>query len=166
MKDRITAIYSGCTNAGPTSEEQIEEVEKRLSVVLPESYKSFLRELGASTGFPPYEIAGIFKHDNPDEPPMWTDLVEDVERSRKVSRGYIQDSYIPFTSDGMGSTVYLDTSRMKDGECPVVALGPGLKEGDLTSSFIDFVEEAKTSDPLERMSQPGSPYNSGQSLRD
>ena len=153
LKNRLISVYGSCHNAGPASENEISNAESRLGVDFPSSYRAFLREIGASLGFAPYAIAGLFTNNTADEPPMWSNVVEETERYRMVARGNFPKKYIPIATDGMDATVYLDTSRMVNGECPVIAWGPGLKEQDLAASFVEFAEAASVSDPLDKISQ-------------
>ena len=64
----------------------------------------------------------------------------DNERFRKDLQGHIPEHLIRLTHDGMELSYLLDTSRPDTaGECPVVALGPGVNLIEVAPSFLDFV---------------------------
>jgi hypothetical protein len=59
--------------------------------------------------------------------------------SRRTSRA----GFIRFSDDGSDCAFFLDTSTVDaNGECPVVALGPGRDNVVVALSFIEFVEGA------------------------
>src|ERR1700761_5192839 len=126
---------------GPNSEAQVAAVEDELGLVLPRSYRIFLRRFGAAV-CEGLMIAGLpdTRNTGP-EPPFW-DHVVDSSRSLWPNRhGYGLDRHLVFlTDDGGDMKFYLDTSAMDDsGECPVVAMGPGYPGVVVGSTFLEFL---------------------------
>lgn len=120
----------------------IAEAEERLNVSFPVSYRQFLARYGAAlcAGF---EIAGVFKVGNEDEPPLWSDVVTSTNQLRRGSRGSLPLGYIAISDDGGDYNFFLDTSRRRaDGECPVAVMGPGADGVVVATDFLDFVARA------------------------
>jgi hypothetical protein len=126
---------------GPNSEARVAAVEEELGLVLPRSYRIFLRRFGAAV-CEGHMIAGLpdTRNTGP-EPPFW-DHVVDSRRSLWSDRnGNGVDRHLVFlTDDGCDIKFYLDTSSMDDsGECPVVAIGPGYPGVLVGSTFLGFL---------------------------
>lgn len=136
---------------GPVPQSQIDHAERVLGVSFPFSYRVFLRYFGASLAFPPYEIAGLPATRRSDvETPLWSNVIDDTEMTRRASRGYIPHPYIAFSSDGADCTYYLDTALVdQEGESPVVALGPGHDADVVAASFAEFVARVAAGHSLD-----------------
>jgi len=102
-------------------------------VVFPNSYRTFLQQFGAGN-FYYHEIFGLPRDR------LWGDVVMMNQlRSRTVPRHYVK-----VTEEGDDAGFYLDTSRMNaEGECPLVALGPGNETRVVADSFLDFLRQAR-----------------------
>ncbi|MFF3645366.1 SMI1/KNR4 family protein [Streptomyces sp. NPDC002564] len=104
--------------AGGCSDDDIAEAERRLGVVLPASYKLFLRELG-DCDVAGDEFYGIVLR----EGQMLGAVTETLDL--RDSAG-LAPQLVAFRPDGMGGYFVLDTSRVgPDGEAPVYAWGSG-----------------------------------------
>lgn len=144
MEARIGGLLSDYY--GPNSESRVVEVEEELGLPLPKSYRIFLGRFGAAI-CKGHMIAGLpdTRNTGP-EPPFW-DHVVDTSKSLWPNRhGYGVDRHLVFlTDDGGDINYYLDTSAMDDqGECPVVALGPGYPGVVVGSTFLDFLAKLST----------------------
>jgi hypothetical protein len=133
---------------GPNSESRVAAVEKELGVPLPRSYRIFLSRFGAAFCHG-HDIAGLPDTRGSDvESPFWVH-VADVSKSRWIDRhGHGVDRHLVYLSDDGGDiTYYLDTSAMDDeGECPVIALGPGYHGIVVGSTFLEFLAKLATAD--------------------
>jgi antitoxin YobK len=137
--DEIKSLMKSANVAGGVTVESIDEAELALGVQFPKSYRTFLSEFGAAlcTGF---EIDGLFGEGSDDEPPLWTHVVTNTLRLRRASRGAIPNAYIAISDNGGDHKFYLDTSRRNDqGECPVIALGPGVDGVVVAEDFFEFL---------------------------
>ena len=133
----LGALLAQCAVAGPASEEVISAAEAHLGVRFPQSYRTFLATSGAALcqGF---EIAGLFRHADKNRPPLWSDVV--ASNLRIQHRSHIPTGYVAISSDGAEVTYYLDTANTRrDGECAVVALGPGVDSVAVAASFPEFL---------------------------
>ncbi|MFB0844492.1 SMI1/KNR4 family protein [Paenibacillus oleatilyticus] len=110
---------------GALDDAKIINIEDRLNVKFPDSYKWFLREYGTG-GVIGVEIFGGGLRDIP------TCVRETVDW-----RGYgLPEEFVVIENFGAG--VYcLDTSRIENGECPVVDWEQG--EGVATQEYDDFL---------------------------
>src|SRR5687767_373400 len=136
LKD-LADFLGRCTVPGRASEEIIASAEARLGVRFPQSYRTFLAAYGAALceGF---EIAGLFPHADTDRPPLWSDVVAMNLRIRH--RAHLPEGYVAISSDGVEVTYYLDTAKIRDdGECAVVALGPGVDRAEVATDFSEFL---------------------------
>jgi hypothetical protein len=129
---------------GRVNTETIKAAESLLKITFPRSYRLFLSELGASYGGQGFEIFGLAEEQlaspSSTEPPEWSSVVQETLSARKTSRGHIPSSYIRIASDGMDCSFYLDTSlEDQEGECPVIAIGPGRDNERCAKSFLAFV---------------------------
>lgn len=93
---------------GGASENEIENAERALSVVFPESYQAFLSDFGGG------DVGGeiIFGLTNEEESDVV--IATSMERSQGLPEKFV---IIGFWSDTL---VCLDTEKMNNGECPVV----------------------------------------------
>jgi hypothetical protein len=139
MIEDVAHVMKSSTVAGPTSDQMIEDAEKALGIRFSPSYREFLSSYGAAL-CGTFEIAGVFRSSDPDEPPLWTDVVGFSQQMRRASRGRIPPEYVAISDDGGDYTFYLDgTSPRVGGEYPVVVLGPGTDCVVVADSFPDFV---------------------------
>ena len=98
---------------GGTSTENVLKFSDELGVELPASYKNFLMEFGAG-GVGVYNVKGIEKDD-------FSSMVNWTKKYRELiglPKYYVVVSYRG--ADDLEFLICLDTSRMKNGECPVV----------------------------------------------
>ena len=138
--DRLTAVLEQAESFGPVSSERIDAAERALGVIFPNSYRTYLRAFGASLGTG-YEFAGLPDEPKPGETPMWSDVVLRNTQIQRSCRGHIAATLVAISDDGCDDTFYLDTSALdSEGECPVIALGPGRDCELVARSFVDFVE--------------------------
>jgi len=144
--DRLQVLFQlmrdhspkGCLGDG-ASEEQIRSCEEQLGVVLPESYRRFLREFAWATW--PTDIDGI---------PIGVDEVISVIWSTRLYRDQVEPRtphpLIPFSNNEWGGHWCLDTAVLVDGECPVVFWDLKLDEKQQPprthSTFLDWLEGA------------------------
>lgn len=126
--------------AGGVSAEAVSEAERHLSVVFPRSYRLFLLNFGAGAagGF---ELSGLLGTEpDPEEPPMWSDVVKRTKQLRRVSGGKLPASLIPFSDDGGDYTFFLDTAeRDSSDESPIRVLGPGRNCDKVADDFLCFL---------------------------
>lgn len=117
---------------------EIDGCEEGLGVRLPDSYRWFLCEFGI--GCFPQEIYGI--HHGP-LPGFKVECHAQGERHQ--CEPPMPHHLIPFSPDGWGNHYCLDTSRLSDGECPVVfwnhAGGEDQQPEQTHSTFLDWLEE-------------------------
>lgn len=114
---------------GGISENEIENAMKTLSVVFPESYKAFLSDFGG--GDAGGEI--IFGITNNEEDVV---IATQMERSQGLPKNLI---IIGFSNDTL---VCLDTSKMSNGECPVVEVNDDYSEIEVVAdTFGKFLYE-------------------------
>jgi antitoxin YobK len=165
--ERFRRILKAGSYAGPVAVAEIEAAEQALGVRFPPSYRLFLREFGAAWLSPPYEAAGLgrARHTGP-EPPLWPHVVDVTATVRRASRGYLPECYVPVSGDGGDCTLYLDTGRADQrGECPVVAVGPGLEGAVVAPSFLEFAERVAAGDPLAGLAERGAAADPGHGPR-
>lgn len=137
MKD----LLKDCSCAGPASEVSIRSAEEQLGVHLPPSYRKFLATFGAAL-CPGFEIAGLYPRTEGDEPPLWLHVVTATLQLRRGD-GMLPTGYVAISGDGGDFTYFLDTANADSrGECPVVALGPGVDGKVIAGDFPEFVSRA------------------------
>jgi len=131
---------------GPVPEGEIEAAEREMGLTrpLPPTYRTFLRHFGAG-GCNGHQIAGLSdaRHDGP-ESPFWLNVIDASEAlwgGPNAVNGI--DRHLVFITDNGGSIYYyLDTSVWDaDGECPVIALGPGYPGVVVGTNFFDFLRK-------------------------
>lgn len=138
MNQSIAEFMRSATVAGPASENMISDAELALGVRFSPHYREFLATFGAAL-CPAFEIAGLFRSTDDDEPPLWSDVVVFTKQMRLGSRGMIPHEYVAISSDGGDYTFYLDSCGSKGGEHPIVVLGPGADTLVVAADFFDFV---------------------------
>ncbi|MBC2582565.1 SMI1/KNR4 family protein [Clostridium sp. DJ247] len=138
-KNEISKIISDtkedCYFTGRVGVEKISQIEDALKVTLPESYKWFLSNYGHIL-IMGIEVFGVSKGDI-------LSCVEATERYRKIG---LPEHFVVI--ENCDEWIYcLDTSRMENGECPVVdwdridGAGPK-KHGNFCDFFYKQLEEA------------------------
>jgi len=140
---------------GPVPEEDIDAAEREMCLTrpLPPTYRIFLRYFGAAicNG---HEIAGLSDARNDgSQIPSWINVIDASEASwGGPVKGYGIDRHLIYLTDNSGSIAYyLDTSATgPDGECPVIALGPGYPGVVVGANFLDFLRklDAAEGEPL------------------
>lgn len=122
------------------TEEDLKQVEARLGVTLPVSYKKMLCEYGALE-FDTIEIYGWLSQGI--DAKFITNVVYATERER--ADGRISDTMIPFLTAGYGPFYVIDCVEMNaDGEAPVYEVSAGgYKNGKdrLADSFGEFLRD-------------------------
>ncbi|MGA9396677.1 MAG: SMI1/KNR4 family protein, partial [Anaerolineaceae bacterium] len=110
-------------------------IEDWLNGSLPESFKWFLRQYSLLM-MPNYIIFGV---GNNDEPAC-------LKLTVGIRESGLPAPYVVVENDNDGRIICLDTSRMKDGECPVI--GWEVKGGAVKDLYPDFYAllEAKLTD--------------------
>lgn len=115
---------------GGISENEIENAMKTLSVVFPESYKAFLSDFGGGDAGGEI-IFGITNNEEDD-----VVIVTQMERSQGLPKNLI---IIGFSNDTL---VCLDTSKMNNGECPVVEVNDDYSKIEVAAdTFGKFLYE-------------------------
>lgn len=142
---------------GPTSEQDVRNLEGALGVSLPPSFRAYL--LGFAGGLLlGHEFVGIPTLKSAIPPaPSELGLPSTVEYSivslaqdNKRLHSHCPRGYVFICSDGGDYKFYLDTNRQAStGECPVRMIGPGTPADGVAvaSDFLHFLEQlaAKTS---------------------
>jgi len=126
-----------CDFVGEFGEDVVEETEKILNVMLPKSYKSFLRDFGAGN-FGSQEIYGIVNSEFnvmaiPDV--TWLTLSE-------RNTNDLPHELIPIYYDGGEFYYCIDTGEIRDGESPIVSINVGelsCNKQILFDSFGEFL---------------------------
>lgn len=120
---------------GGVSEDGIEQAMQELSVIFPESYKAFLMDFGGGDAGGEF----IFGITDFEEESMVMATLE--ERGVGMPKQFV---IIGFFDD----TLYcLDTSQMKDGECPVVILTEDYQVKEIVAdSFGHFLYDYECED--------------------
>lgn len=91
--------------------EEIQQAERELGVVLPASYRAFLREFGWGS-VAHWEVHGL----GADVPPHMNFVRITLDERQEA----LPPALVPVLNDGGGGLHCLDTSLLADGECPVV----------------------------------------------
>ncbi|MGA7614911.1 MAG: SMI1/KNR4 family protein [Thermoanaerobaculia bacterium] len=136
MKDMESA-FAECDVAGPATEAMVSDAEHTLGVTFPPTYRAFLRRYGAVQGRG-FWIAGLASRSESNQP-YWSDLVTDTLSARASGNGLIPPSYVAIADDGGDYTFFLDTSVVDSrGECPIIAMGPGVDALVIAPDFAEF----------------------------
>lgn len=116
---------------GGIDEEKINFIERQLNVILPESYKWFLRKYGSG---------GIFSIDI-----LGYDFVgaSVVETTKEYKKYYGLSDGIVVIVDVDAFAYCLDTNKMNNGECPVISWDVDSESYDSeeASNFLEFFWE-------------------------
>jgi hypothetical protein len=142
IDDTIRKILVSGELSGGVDEDFIRQAELELGTRFPPSYREFLTQYGAAvcTGL---DVAGLFTSSNNDAPPLWSNVVKSTIQRRKASRGLLPHEYLFIGDDGGDYSFFLDTSRAHgSGECPVIALGPGVDASIVADDFEDFLRRS------------------------
>lgn len=113
MNDRIRLFADKQCGQGATSEE-IATAESSLRVAFPKSYRSFLETVGWGR-FAHEEIYGLGS-----DAPISLQLVRNTVAERSAMTPQMPHHLIPVMNDGAGNHYCLDTSKFREGECPMV----------------------------------------------
>lgn len=126
----------GFEDPTPATEKSIEEAERRLNVKFPESYKIFLSRVGVGN-LGACIIFGILRND------IYIDGEPNVVWKTERDRGLydLPQNLIIIYHDGGEFGFYLDTSKMKEGECPVAMVESYFIESRVIEyeCFADFL---------------------------
>jgi hypothetical protein len=145
LQARLRSALSAATCHGPVSDEEVAAAERQLGVRFPPGLRAFLSEHGAAVGRG-MDLAGVPVRGG--MPPQWSDLVSTTLRARKPTAS-LPSNLVFISDDGMDCRYYLDTARVDaEGECPVVALGPGRDCDVVAETFVQFVERASRGERL------------------
>ncbi|WP_160680565.1 SMI1/KNR4 family protein [Clostridium sp. C8-1-8] len=131
LKDLITIYYDEGLFIGSIDQSLIDDIEIKLRVTLPESYKWYVKNYG-SGGIGTHIIGAVTKQNLP--------VVNSTERYRC----YNMPDGLVVVAD-VGEWVYcLDTNRMKNCECPVITWSMHDKDGiiDINNNFYEFLLES------------------------
>jgi len=113
----------------PLSDVEILAAERELGVVLPPSYRTFLRYYAAGTTHT-LEVFGLPRDR----------LCRDVVLVNKANPRLLSLSLVKIAKDLAGRTYYLDFARVhEDGECPVLGHGVGLDAWFVAENFLQFL---------------------------
>lgn len=139
------------------TEEDLKQIETRLGVSLPVSYKKMLSEYGALE-FDTVEIYGWLSQGI--DAKFITNVVYATERAR--ADGRISETMIPFLTAGYGPFFVMDCAEMNsDGEAPVyeVSVGGYANGKDkLADSFGEFLRN-EVGRTLEARAQGGPEFD-------
>lgn len=113
MFDRIRDFADKDYGCG-ASDSEIAAAEQSLGVLLPDSYRSYLRLIGWAR-FSHCELYGL----GLDTPPH-LGLVNNTVVERNSMEPALPLTLVPLMNDGAGNHYCLDTSATVAGECPVV----------------------------------------------
>lgn len=115
---------------------EIELAEQALGILLPSSYKSFLRDFGWG-GVGHWELFGVGTG-----VPSEVDLVDIALSERTEATPLTPEHLVPVMNDGGGNLFCLDTARTLDDDCPVVLHDHELDEiSDVSDSFLAWLNE-------------------------
>lgn len=134
IKQQSEPMGSGATRA------QIAAAEQELGVTLPASYKTFLETFGwGDVGYK--QIYGLG-----DGVPEYQNVVKSTYDERHEVEPPMRHDLVPLANDGFGNHNCLDTSKLVDGECPVVfwnhELGSDQEPELVVATFAAWLEEA------------------------
>jgi len=113
LRDTLRSYKDGIFGSGATVGD-INKAEHVLGVRFPNSYNAFLMEFGWG-GIRPIVLYGLGA-DIPD----YLDLVQVTLSEREDMEPALHKHLVPLLNDGFGNHYCLDTSKMSEGECPVV----------------------------------------------
>jgi hypothetical protein len=116
----------------PIPDLELEAVERELAVVLPRSYRAFLRRFGSA------RVAGLELFGVPRNR-LWGDVV----LMNQLAAADFPAAYVLFSRNRLGQLYCLDTSRRTaDGECPVVVVGLAPVGITVAHTFLEFLRKA------------------------
>jgi hypothetical protein len=98
----------------PATNQELSKAEKELNVNLPESYKAFQLELGDID----WAMLEIYSVKTPQE--GMTNIIGITQSERTECFPNMPNYLVPFSDNGGGDSYCFDTSKITDGECPVV----------------------------------------------
>ncbi|MDX1944301.1 MAG: SMI1/KNR4 family protein [Pirellulaceae bacterium] len=138
LASRLHALFGNCLNSGPVSLEVIAAAEKKLGLLFPPSYRTFLERYGASMG-DGFEIYGLTCRTDSDEMPQWSDV---IEHTLSLRPDCLPENSVEISHDGSELGYCLQSSPSDPGyEGPVIEWGPVHDGGKVCAeSFMQFVE--------------------------
>ncbi|MFL9844156.1 SMI1/KNR4 family protein [Flavobacterium rhizosphaerae] len=105
---------------GKINRETINTASSLLGVTFPDSYSRFLEKYGCGDIYG-VEIYGIVSDDNVEG----RGIPSVVWLTKELRKDGVEYKFIPVSDTGDGGYYVLDTSKISDGECPVVIVEPG-----------------------------------------
>ena len=143
LNESLKKLLQGDDTYGPVALEEIYAVESQLGIRFPLSYKMFLTHFGASVGRP--SIAGLPNTRSTDkETPYFENILDLVAQVKHIDGNNVPNHYIPFSDDGAELKFYFDVSSINsEGECSIVALGPGVSMV-IAHSLVTFIHRFKS----------------------
>ena len=147
FNESLKKLLQGDDTYGPVSSEEVDAAESMLGIRFPVSYRNFLTHFGATVGQP--SIAGLPNTRSTDkEPPYFENIFDLVAQVNRIAGDKIPNSYIPFCDNGSELKFYFDVSSFdSEGECSIVAIGPGVS-AVVAHSLDSFIQRFK-SDSLQ-----------------
>ncbi len=127
----IISAGNGAFFVGKSDSQKVLEIENQLMLLIPESYQWFLKEFGHG-GIFGVEILGNGLAETPS-------CVKPTKNWRKFG---LPNHLLCVEDSGTDYIYCLDTSRMRNGECPVVDWEQGEGIGQIYfETFLDFFEQ-------------------------
>ncbi|MEW8441868.1 MAG: SMI1/KNR4 family protein [Candidatus Thiodiazotropha taylori] len=142
LSKSLKELLQGDDTYGPVAHEEVDAAESKLGIRFPLSYRTFLIHFGASVGHP--SIAGLPNTRSTDkETPYFENILDLVAQVKRIDGDNIPNSYIPFSDDGAELKFYFDVGSIdSQGECSIVALGPGVSTV-VAHSLDTFIQRFK-----------------------
>lgn len=130
VTERIDAVANKEHGSGAT-EDQLRATEDSLRLVIPSSYKEFLRRYGwaESSTEHVYGVGG--------DVPIHLDLVRNTHTERSEAHPLLPPFLLPVMNDGAGNHYCLDTRAPSDQEAPVVLWNHELGADQTLESLYD-----------------------------
>ena len=147
VKLALQEIEEQCHFSEGASDDKITSAEEYLGLSFPESYKLFLKNYGAGN-IAYYEIYGITKYGSFEDAGVPNGIWLTMQERQSID---LPKELVIVYDTGMEFYFCLDTSQMKNGECPVVAIwncSGGTKEV-VYESFLEFLMEECIKNVLE-----------------
>jgi hypothetical protein len=134
LGDSASDAFSSC----PATEDELLEAERELRVSLPESYKALQLELGEMCG----AILEIYSVKAPQTGMLNIIGITKCERTECFPN--LPSHLVPFSSNGGGDSYCFDTSKLVDGECPIVfwdhTSGAEQELEVVAADFLEWIE--------------------------
>ena len=149
MFSRIGSLVENQRGHGATDRE-IADAERTLGIQFPTSYKAFLSRFGWAEIYND-TLYGL----GPDVPQEYA-LARNAFSERYEAQPFIPQHLVPIMNDGAGNNFCLDTSRLDNGECPVVFWDHEHEDGadqlpnQISPSFDQWIIDRITNSPHAR----------------